>query len=150
MRSETAPKTPKAIYLKDYRPTPYLIERVHLTFALDARETRVKAQLHMRPNPKAKVKAAPLELDGEKIRLVRHPNNLGAAAARNLGLRSSRGRYVALLDRAAGTVTFPYTFGEAIEARRSAWWTLTAWITAVQKNRNWRLSCGVLPGFIRF
>ena len=30
--------------------------------------------------------------------------------------------------------------GLAIEARSSAWWTLTAWMTAVQKNRNWRFS----------
>ena len=38
----------------------------------------------------------------------------------------------------------------AIEARSSAWWRLTAWITAAQKNRNWRFSAGVSPGSSRF
>ncbi len=37
----------------------------------------------------------------------------------------------------------------ATEARSSPWCLLTAWITAVQKNRNWMLSCGVSPGFSR-
>ena len=40
--------------------------------------------------------------------------------------------------------------GEAIDARNSAWWTLTAWMTAVQKNRNCRFSEGVSPGSSRF
>jgi aminopeptidase N len=70
MRSETAPKKPQTIHLKDYRPTPYLIDQVHLTFDLDARQTRVKTQLLFRPNPKAKAKSAALKLDGEKIKLV--------------------------------------------------------------------------------
>ena len=36
--------------------------------------------------------------------------------------------------------------GDAIDARSRPWCLLTAWITAVQKNRNRRFSCGVLPG----
>ena len=40
--------------------------------------------------------------------------------------------------------------GEAIEARSSSWCLLTAESTAVQKNRNWRFSCGVSPGSSRF
>ena len=35
---------------------------------------------------------------GERIRLVRHPNNLGAAAARNTGCEAADGEYIALLD----------------------------------------------------
>jgi aminopeptidase N len=70
MRSETAPKKPQTIHLKDYRPTPYLIDHVHLAFELDARQTRVKSELHFRRNPKAKAMDAALELDGEKIKLV--------------------------------------------------------------------------------
>ena len=37
----------------------------------------------------------------------------------------------------------------AIDARSSPWCLLTAWITAVQKNRKLRLSAGVSPGSIR-
>ena len=39
--------------------------------------------------------------------------------------------------------------GEAIEARSSSWCESTAASTAVQKNRNWRFSCGVSPGSSR-
>ncbi len=35
----------------------------------------------------------------------------------------------------------------ATEARSRPWCLLTAWITAVQKNRKWMLSAGVSPGF---
>ncbi len=63
-------ETPKAIHLKDYLPTPYLINEVRLTFKLHPTETRVKAEIHFRTNPKAKSKAQPLELDGEKITLL--------------------------------------------------------------------------------
>ncbi len=66
MRTET----PKATHLKDYRPTPYLIQKVSLTFRLHGAETRVRAELKMKPNPASKKRKAALELDGEKIRLL--------------------------------------------------------------------------------
>ena len=37
----------------------------------------------------------------------------------------------------------------ATEARSSCWWVLTAWMTAAQKNRKSRFSCGVAPGSSR-
>src|SRR6202020_1898604 len=35
---------------------------------------------------------------GDAIRLVRHPRNLGAAAARNTGCEAADGEYIAFLD----------------------------------------------------
>ena len=44
----TAP--PQIIYLKDYAPYSYLIDDVHLTFRLDAENTRVISRINFRPN----------------------------------------------------------------------------------------------------
>ncbi len=63
-------QTPKAIQLKDYRPTPYLIDKVRLVFKLHPSETHVSAEIHFRPNPKINSRGKPLELDGEKITLL--------------------------------------------------------------------------------
>ena len=38
----------------------------------------------------------------------------------------------------------------ATDARSSCWCLLTAWMTAEQKNRKSRFSCGVSPGSSRF
>lgn len=46
---EVQPSAPKAILRTDYRPTPYLITDVHLTFLLDE-VTRVKSKLSCVPN----------------------------------------------------------------------------------------------------
>ncbi len=43
----------KTIYLKDYLPPEYLIDQVDLHFDLGEAETRVRAQLTMRRNPKS-------------------------------------------------------------------------------------------------
>ena len=60
---------PKTIRLKDYRPTPYLIDTVALTFRLSPQATRVLSKLDLRPNAKIKSRGA-LRLDGERIKLV--------------------------------------------------------------------------------
>jgi len=48
MRTET----PQPIHLKDYQPSPWLIDRVELDVRLDPVETRVVSRFAMRPNPK--------------------------------------------------------------------------------------------------
>ncbi|WP_373504380.1 aminopeptidase N, partial [Aestuariivirga sp.] len=63
-------ETPQTIRLEDYKPTPYLIESVHLDFHLEPTATQVRALLTMTPNPNSVEAGAPLVLDGEKIALV--------------------------------------------------------------------------------
>ncbi len=60
---------PRTIYLKDYRPTSYLIEKVDLDVALAPANTRVRARLKVKPNPDAEPPHGPLTLNGEKLEL---------------------------------------------------------------------------------
>jgi len=62
-------ETPKAILLKDYKPSAWLIDAVHLDIALDPTETRVRSRLAMRPNPARAGRRGPLVLDGESLTL---------------------------------------------------------------------------------
>jgi aminopeptidase N len=63
MRTET----PQPIRLSDYRPPAFLIDEVHLDFALAPNATRVKARLSVRRNG---AHAEPLILNGERLKLV--------------------------------------------------------------------------------
>jgi len=63
------PETPQTIHLEDYKPVPYLIESVHLDFALDPQATRVASRLVMAPNAASPETNAALVLKGEKIAL---------------------------------------------------------------------------------
>ena len=58
---EILPSAPKAILRTDYRPTPYLVSNVHLTFLLGD-TTRVKSKLSFVPNYQGTPPA--LALDG--------------------------------------------------------------------------------------
>ncbi len=55
--------------LTDYTPPAYLVDDVHLTFALRPEGTRVRARLAMRPNPEA-ARGQALHLMGRKLRLI--------------------------------------------------------------------------------
>lgn len=55
---------PAAIYLKDYKVPPYLIDKTELTFDLDESVTIVTSRLHMRRNPAGGKSTEPLILDG--------------------------------------------------------------------------------------
>ena len=62
-------QAPSTVYLADYQPFPYLLDRVALTFHLAPSATRVKAALNFAPNP-ARPGRHDLRLDGEHMTLV--------------------------------------------------------------------------------
>ncbi|HEC15999.1 MAG TPA: aminopeptidase N [Sedimenticola sp.] len=62
--------TPKTIYLRDYRPPEFLIDRVELRFDLGEEETLVHSKLGMRRNPAADAGDGCLHLHGEQLELV--------------------------------------------------------------------------------
>ncbi len=62
-------KAPETIYLKNYKPSDYIIETVKLDISLHATETIVKSKLRIKPNPAIEGKLGPLKLDGENLEL---------------------------------------------------------------------------------
>jgi len=60
---------PAAIYLKDYRPPDYLVERTELHFDLQEEHTLVRARLQLKRNDSAAA-SAPLQLHGENLELL--------------------------------------------------------------------------------
>jgi aminopeptidase N len=59
---------PAAVYLSDYTPPAYLVERVDLTFRLHPTATRVLSRIAFRPNPEAQDRT--FRLDGENLMLI--------------------------------------------------------------------------------
>ena len=62
MRTDTG----QPVLLADYRAPDYLIDEVALDFSLAENETRVRAKLSVRPNPRGRA-GAPLALDGDEL-----------------------------------------------------------------------------------
>ncbi len=60
--------SPQTIYLKDYTPPAYLVEKVELTFRLAPSATRVISRISFIPNPAAKSRA--FFLHGEQLKLI--------------------------------------------------------------------------------
>ena len=60
---------PSTVYLADYQPYPYLLDRVFLIFDLSPSATRVQARLQFAPNP-ARPGHHDLRLDGEQMTLI--------------------------------------------------------------------------------
>jgi len=60
---------PRTIYLKDYRPSAYLIETVDLEVSLAPEKTRVRSRLRVKPNDDPNAPSGPLTLNGEKLEL---------------------------------------------------------------------------------
>ena len=61
-------RTPKIIYLKDYRTYPYIIKDVELTFQLSPNSTRVISRLTVKP--KEKTNTQDMFLHGEQLNLI--------------------------------------------------------------------------------
>ncbi|MCE8442165.1 aminopeptidase N, partial [Rhodovulum sulfidophilum] len=60
--------TPQPVFLKDYTPFGFLVDRVELTFRLAPTETRVRARIAFRPNPAATDRR--FFLHGEELTLI--------------------------------------------------------------------------------
>ena len=80
--------TPQPIRLTDYRPPAYLIDEVHLDFALAPTASRVRARLTIRRNGKH---AEPLRLDGVRLKplvqMLTEALEAPSAAERERGLQ---------------------------------------------------------------
>ncbi len=63
-------RQPRTIYLKDYQPAAFIIERTDLDIKLHPTETRIACRLKIRRNPLHPDRQAPLVLDGENIDLL--------------------------------------------------------------------------------
>ena len=61
---------PRTLYLKDYQPPAFLIDRVMLDVDIRAEDAIVRATLTVRRNPAAADRKAPLELDGDELEFV--------------------------------------------------------------------------------
>ncbi|MEO1240216.1 MAG: aminopeptidase N, partial [Pseudomonadota bacterium] len=62
---------PEPIHLADYTPYPFRIDRVHLTFRLDPKATRVIAEMQVTPLQPG----TPMDLFGEDLALVHDSQN---------------------------------------------------------------------------
>ncbi|MFW0082917.1 MAG: aminopeptidase N, partial [Coxiella-like endosymbiont] len=60
-------RKPQPVHLKDYRPSDFLIDTVHLYVDLYEEETYVKTILNLQRNPDSNRTRAPLTLDGEDM-----------------------------------------------------------------------------------
>jgi len=62
--------TPQTVYLKDYSPPEYLIDKVELEFDLDEQRTVVRSCLSLRRNPQSHSDCVSLSLTGEELELI--------------------------------------------------------------------------------
>lgn len=60
----------RTIYRKDYQPTSYLIEDIHLTFCLEPQATRVTTVTRYYLNKAYSAEVKELSLDGEDLKLI--------------------------------------------------------------------------------
>lgn len=70
MSGATQGKQPKTVYLKDYQPPQYWVDKVDLVFDLNEDITRVESILIMRRNLETATAKTPLYLCGESLKLI--------------------------------------------------------------------------------
>ena len=68
MQAEANTASPQTIYLKDYKPAPYLVKHANLTIELFEEKTVVKSEVHYFKNPDSKLKD--LVLNGQDQMIV--------------------------------------------------------------------------------
>lgn len=66
----SSPTSPKAIFLNNYLPPAFLVEKVHLNFLLEDTQTRVISHLTLQRNAARQETNLPLELDGQELKLI--------------------------------------------------------------------------------
>ncbi|MBU3731110.1 MAG: aminopeptidase N [Beijerinckiaceae bacterium] len=111
MRTEQA----QPIRLADYRPPNFLIDTVNLTAKLDGAQTRVIAELAIRPNPQGEP-GAPLMLDGDELKLVSLQMN-GAALPADSYVVSPHGLTLTQPPRAPFTLTIETALDPAANSK---------------------------------
>ncbi len=80
-----------------YRGERYIADAVESVLAQT--DPRVEAIVIDDASPDASVSAIEPLLDDPRVRLLRHPENRGIAAARNTGIRASRSEFIGFLDQ---------------------------------------------------
>ena len=63
-------KTPETIYLKDYRPAEFMVDKVDLTFEIDKDQTRVTSIMQIHKNKELADKLTPLVFDKGPFEIV--------------------------------------------------------------------------------
>lgn len=61
---------PKTIYLKDYKPSPFIIDTIHLTVDIFDNKTNVTSRLFVKKLPEFAGQKMNLELNGENMKLL--------------------------------------------------------------------------------
>lgn len=61
---------PKTIYLKDYTPSPFTIDQIHLVVDIHESRTKVISTLKVMKRPELKGEKINLELSGENMKLL--------------------------------------------------------------------------------
>ena len=108
---------PKTTYRKDYKPTPFLVEKLELTFLLDEEFTTVRSRLHLVPNPASPRNGAPeLSLDGAP----RFRGTGWDAHHRSNEHRRSTLRLPAAVERPQGMTTHGAALPDSLAAAQSS------------------------------
>jgi aminopeptidase N len=97
-------QAPKPIFRKDYKPTPYLVDTVDLTFKLGEEVTHVHSKLHLKPNQSEATPPALFLHGREDVKLVSVKVNGADVAASGYQVGSDVSHAVARVSELAGQI----------------------------------------------